>query len=357
MKLLLLLFVSGLAWAQSPIRIAATAFTDTFSGNVWAAVAPPGTLPGAIIPGRMCTGTPTPALFVHSQYGSPFTVNIPAANGPWTVTVFECEAYWTVAGKRVQSITANGVPVATNWDVAADVGINVVESKSAQINVTAGVAAITFTSTVDKAQFQAIELDPAGVTPPPGGIVPCSGVTLTSGQVLLVTPAGCVITTPLLPGPQGSPGAPGVQGIQGPQGIPGLPGGSGSQGPTGPTGPAGPPGGLPPFCTGVVWSAATPYVTYDPVLMCTRLSARNASHSVSLSWFASVTPMVNGYNVYRSQTSGGPYTLITAALVIGTSYNDASVQASTAYYYVATAVDSMGNESLNSNEAMVQVPA
>jgi Malectin domain len=348
MKIILVLSLfAGLACAQSPIRIAATAVTDA-SGNVWAATAPPGTLPGAIT-GRMCTSTPTPALFVHSQYGNPFTINIPAANGAWTVTVFECEVYWSAAGKRVFSVTANGTPIATNWDIVADVGVNVVEAKSAQINVINGTAAITFTSTVDKAQFQAIELDPVGVIPPPpGGIVPCSGATLTAQQVLLVTPAGCVITTPLLPGPPG---------VQGPQGIPGTPGGTGNQGPVGPPGPAGPPGGIPPFCAGVTPNPATPYITYDATNNCTRLSARNASHSVSLSWTASVTPNVAGYNVYRGKTSGGPYTLITTALATGTTYTDASVQASTTYYYVATAVDSMGNESLNSNEAVANVPA
>ena len=32
-------------------------------------------------------------------------------------------------------------------------------------------------------------------------------------------------------------------------------------------------------------------------------------HSVTLSWTASISPNITGYNIYRSMTSGGPYTL------------------------------------------------
>jgi fibronectin type 3 domain-containing protein len=78
-------------------------------------------------------------------------------------------------------------------------------------------------------------------------------------------------------------------------------------------------------------------------------------HSVSLSWTASTSTVV-GYNVYRGTTTGGPYTKISAAPVAGTVFTDSSVIAGTTYFYVATAVDSSGNESVNSNEATVTVP-
>jgi hypothetical protein len=79
------------------------------------------------------------------------------------------------------------------------------------------------------------------------------------------------------------------------------------------------------------------------------------SHTVSLNWNAS-TSTVSGYNVYRSTTSGGGYVKVNASLVSGLSYTDASIQNSTTYFYVTTAVDSTGDESVFSNEASAVIP-
>ena len=78
-------------------------------------------------------------------------------------------------------------------------------------------------------------------------------------------------------------------------------------------------------------------------------------HSVDLSWTAS-TSTVTGYNIYRGSTSGGPYTKINNTLNSSTAYTDNSVQAGQAYYYVTTAVDSAGTESIYSNEVQAIVP-
>jgi len=78
-------------------------------------------------------------------------------------------------------------------------------------------------------------------------------------------------------------------------------------------------------------------------------------HSVTLSWDASTSTVV-GYNVYRGTTSGGPYTQINPSLVAVLNYTDSTVQSSTTYYYVTTAVDSGANESLHSNEASAPIP-
>ena len=80
-----------------------------------------------------------------------------------------------------------------------------------------------------------------------------------------------------------------------------------------------------------------------------------AAPSVSLTWNAS-TSSVAGYNVYRGTQTGGPYSKSNLSLVTGTAYTDTSVQAGETYYYVATAVDSNGVESVYSNEAQVAVP-
>jgi len=80
-------------------------------------------------------------------------------------------------------------------------------------------------------------------------------------------------------------------------------------------------------------------------------------HSASLNWTASTSSNVTGYNVYRATQSGGPYTKLTSSPVVGTSYTDVTVQAGQTYYYVTTAVDSGGNESVYSNEATAVVPS
>ena len=85
------------------------------------------------------------------------------------------------------------------------------------------------------------------------------------------------------------------------------------------------------------------------------------SHSVTLSWTASSSSGVTGYNVYRSTTSGngattgGPYTLL-AANVQGVQFIDSNVAQGTTYYYVVTALNPQG-ESIYSNEASAVIPA
>ncbi len=81
-----------------------------------------------------------------------------------------------------------------------------------------------------------------------------------------------------------------------------------------------------------------------------------AQHSVGLSWIPSSSPVV-GYNVYRSKTSGGPYTKLTPVLEPSTNYLDISVQSGQTYYYVNTAVDSHGAESKYSSQLRALVPS
>ena len=78
-------------------------------------------------------------------------------------------------------------------------------------------------------------------------------------------------------------------------------------------------------------------------------------HSAALTWSAS-TSAVAGYNVYRSTVSGGSYTRINSSLVASASYTDSTVQSGTTYFYVTTAVDSSGMESVYSNEVPATIP-
>jgi hypothetical protein len=83
-----------------------------------------------------------------------------------------------------------------------------------------------------------------------------------------------------------------------------------------------------------------------------------AGHSVTLTWTASTSSGVVGYNVFRSQTSGTfPNTPVNATLVTGTSYVDSSVTAAQTYYYVVTAVNAGGSQSSYSNQASAAVPS
>jgi len=75
----------------------------------------------------------------------------------------------------------------------------------------------------------------------------------------------------------------------------------------------------------------------------------SSTHSAALTWTASTSPNVAGYNIYRATVSGGPYTMVNTSLVTGTAYTDTTVQAGQTYYYVATAVDTSSNQSAYSS--------
>jgi hypothetical protein len=81
------------------------------------------------------------------------------------------------------------------------------------------------------------------------------------------------------------------------------------------------------------------------------------THDVILSWTASTTPGVVGYNVYRGTTSGGPYpTELNSSPINGTTYTDATAQAGQTYYYVVTAVASDDvTQSADSNQVSATV--
>ena len=79
-------------------------------------------------------------------------------------------------------------------------------------------------------------------------------------------------------------------------------------------------------------------------------------HTVSLTWTASTSTNVIGYNVYRADASGGPYTRLNSLPVSGTSYVDTNVAGGRSYFYVATAVDNSNSESAYSSEAGAVVP-
>jgi len=86
------------------------------------------------------------------------------------------------------------------------------------------------------------------------------------------------------------------------------------------------------------------------------LSGTGTLAFVSLSWNASTSPEVTGYNIYRKTSSTGSYARINSKLDFNTNYTDATVIHGTTYYYATTAVNSQGKESEYSSGVEVVVP-
>lgn len=84
-------------------------------------------------------------------------------------------------------------------------------------------------------------------------------------------------------------------------------------------------------------------------------SSQTVSHFVTLSWTPSVSA-VAGYNVYRSETSGGPYSKLDPSIVAADFYTDASVLAGLTYYYVVQSVSATGVQSADSTQASATIP-
>ena len=81
------------------------------------------------------------------------------------------------------------------------------------------------------------------------------------------------------------------------------------------------------------------------------------AHSVDVAWDPSSSPTLQGYNVYRSGISGGPYTKVSPTLSPTTLlFTDVSPVSGQKYFYVVTAVDTSGAESSASVEVAVTIP-
>jgi len=87
------------------------------------------------------------------------------------------------------------------------------------------------------------------------------------------------------------------------------------------------------------------------------LAAATSDHAINLTWDAVVEGDLDRYNVYRSTSPGVeliPANLLATVMAPLTGYTDSAVQHDSLYYYVVTALDSMNNESVASNEVSAQ---
>ena len=81
------------------------------------------------------------------------------------------------------------------------------------------------------------------------------------------------------------------------------------------------------------------------------------AHSVDVTWAASTSTPLQGYNVYRSTVSGGPYTKLSPTLSPTTLlFTDTTPLSGKQYFYVVTALNTSGVESSSSSEVAVTIP-
>ena len=93
-------------------------------------------------------------------------------------------------------------------------------------------------------------------------------------------------------------------------------------------------------------------ITSDPPPPPTSLDARSGIDSIRLTWESALTTYIAGYDVYRSESAGGPWDKISTEPVTGEEYEDTSALiVGTTYHYHLKALDTFGNESGTSDTA------
>ncbi len=80
-------------------------------------------------------------------------------------------------------------------------------------------------------------------------------------------------------------------------------------------------------------------------------------HSASLTWAASTSTGVVGYNVYQRTSSGGSDVLLNSTPVSALTFVDSTVQGGKTYYYVVKAVAGDGSLSAATSEVLAAIPA
>jgi beta-galactosidase len=107
------------------------------------------------------TNPPPASVLQHGRYGN-MTYTIPqlTPGATYTVRLDFVEYYWSGPGQRVFDVALNGVQVLSNFDIFAAAGgkdIAIAESFTATAS-SSGTITITFTSLVDNAMIDGIEI-------------------------------------------------------------------------------------------------------------------------------------------------------------------------------------------------------
>lgn len=82
------------------------------------------------------------------------------------------------------------------------------------------------------------------------------------------------------------------------------------------------------------------HILFGLLIACSLFSsyASAQTRTVSLSWTASASTGVTGYNVYRATSAAGPFTLLNTSQISTTTYNDVMAAIGQTYTYQVTAV-------------------
>ncbi|MGO8672944.1 MAG: malectin domain-containing carbohydrate-binding protein, partial [Capsulimonadaceae bacterium] len=275
--------------------------------------------------------------------GAGFTYTLPGftAGSPYNVTLYFVEQYWTAAGKRIFSVTANGTTVISNLDIYATAGDYNAVQESFTVNASSsGQIVLQFTPSVDQAKCSGIVVTAGSSTPPaaPTGLA----ATPSNGQVSLAW--------------TGSSGATSYNVYVGTS--------SGGEGGT-------------PVAAGISTPAYTETGLTNATAYFFKVAAANSAGTSGFSNEATATPegsapaapaissavgsntedtlvwtastFATSYNVYRGTASGGEAATPVATSLTGTSYADTGLTNGSTYYYTVAAVDAYGT-SAASNE-------
>jgi len=82
----------------------------------------------------------------------------------------------------------------------------------------------------------------------------------------------------------------------------------------------------------------------------TGLAATPGTGTVSLDWNDNGESDLAGYTLYRGTNSGGPYSAVNGSLLAVSQFTDSGLTGGVTYWYVVTASDGSGNESVSGNE-------
>ncbi len=104
------------------------------------------------------------AVYQSERYGN-MTYTFPglAPSAQYTVRLHFAELYWTSTGRRVFSVTINGSPVLSNFDIYASAGGNyrALVREQAAVASSSGQIVVKFTTVTDNASISGIEIIPS----------------------------------------------------------------------------------------------------------------------------------------------------------------------------------------------------
>ncbi len=283
------------------------------------------------------------AVYQSNRYGTcTYTIGGLTASTSYTVRLHFCETYWDAAGDREFNVSINSTQVLTNfdiWNTAGGENIANIQQFSATSNAS-GQIVVGFTTTVDNAQVNGIEIDSSS-----GGSVPSAptGLTAAAGnaQVALSWTASSGATSYNVYRGTASGGE------------------SATAIATGITTTSYTNTGL---TNGTAYyykvaalnsygtSAQSTEVSSTPAsgvpAAPTGLTATAGNAQVSLSWTASSG--ATSYNVYRGTASGGESATAIATGITTASYTNTGLTNGTAYYYKVAALNSSGTSAQSS---------